>query len=158
MTRTMRRVIPLAVAAVLACQGAYAQGYYTRDPYAHHGAQPPLASPDVADDAVVSDFIKTAEDAIGEYRYDVAQDAIEKAQTRILSRSTRLFHTHTPDHRPIVEVLSQALSQLKARDYRDCEISLNNAYQAARDEEAEMHHRADRRQYLDDGEYDRDDR
>jgi hypothetical protein len=75
---------------------------------------PPLVGPDASPRA----FLLAARDALAAGRTGAAQEALERAQTRLLDRSVPLFQTDTPDRSPLVDQISAALHALGARDWQ----------------------------------------
>lgn len=80
--------------------------------------QPRLALPDppVADNAPIGAFLRAAQTALITGRLGEAQEALERAQTRMLDRSVPLFQTNNPSQDPGVTAVTQALRALAAGD------------------------------------------
>jgi hypothetical protein len=77
---------------------------------------PNLPSPLLGPDASPRAYLLAARDALAAGRTGAAQEALERAQTRLLDRSVPLFQTDTPDRSPLVDQISAALRALGNRD------------------------------------------
>ena len=77
---------------------------------------PRLPSPQVGENASARAYLIAARNALAAGRTGEAQEALERAQTRLLDRSVPLFQTNTPDRSPAVEQISAALQALGRRD------------------------------------------
>jgi hypothetical protein len=75
-----------------------------------------LPNPPVEDDAAVSAFLLAARNALAAGRSGEAQEALERAETRLLDRSVPLFQTNTPSEDPLVADVQQALRLLGTGD------------------------------------------
>lgn len=95
--------------------------------------QPRLALPDppVADNASVATFLRAAQTALITGRLGEAQEALERAQTRMLDRSVPLFQTNNPSQDPGVTAVTQALRALSAGDREATLRHIQAAMQAA---------------------------
>ena len=78
---------------------------------------PHLPSPPVADNAGPRQYLMAARTAIAAHRTGEAQQALEMAETRALDRSVVPSAAQTPDQRPVVAQISQALDALGKRDW-----------------------------------------
>ncbi|HVZ09468.1 hypothetical protein [Rhodopila sp.] len=74
---------------------------------------PNLPSPAVPQDNP-SDFVQAAINALASGATGKAQQSMEMAQTRLLSRSVPMGQTGVPDTSPVVAQISQALRELGA--------------------------------------------
>jgi hypothetical protein len=75
---------------------------------------PNLPSPQLGPNAAAADFLRAADDALRAGRTGEAQQALEMAQTRLLSRSVPQGQTNNPSADPAVAQISQALQALAA--------------------------------------------
>jgi hypothetical protein len=76
----------------------------------------PLPSPNLPEGAKPSDALRAAQAAMAAGRIGEAQEALEKAETRMLDRSVELGQTNNPSDNPTVGQISQALQALAAHD------------------------------------------
>jgi len=79
----------------------------TRSPIA-----PTLPAPDVGPDATPQQLLLAARNALAAGRTGMAQEAMERAQTRLLDRSTPFMQTNVPSTNPAVLQISAALRAL----------------------------------------------
>ena len=77
---------------------------------------PTLPEPSVGEDATPQQLLVAARRALAAGRTGEAQEAMERAQTRLLDRSTPLFQTDRPSTHPGVAQISVALRALGAGD------------------------------------------
>lgn len=77
---------------------------------------PTLPAPDVAENATPQQLLLAARAALAAGRTGQAQEAMERAQTRLLDRATPLFQTDRPSTNPAVAEISAALRALGAGD------------------------------------------
>jgi hypothetical protein len=75
---------------------------------------PTLPDPDVGENATPQQLLAAARQALAIGRTGQAQEALERAQTRLLDRDTPLFQTNTPSNHPAVIHISNALKALGA--------------------------------------------
>jgi hypothetical protein len=97
---------------------------------------PNLPSPPVGPNANAADYLAAARNALSAGRTGEAQQALEMAQTRLLSRSVPLFQTNTPSANPVVQQISQALQALGVGDTSRCMQLIDAAIPNARMAEA----------------------
>ena len=76
---------------------------------------PRLPSPDAVGTSP-EDFLKAAQRALAAGRTGQAQEALERAQTRLLTRSTSASDASIPDNTPVVRQITEALTALGRRD------------------------------------------
>jgi len=76
---------------------------------------PRLPSPDAASNTPEA-FLMAAQRALAAGRTGQAQEALERAETRLLTRSTEPSMANTPDSAPMVMQISQARQALARRD------------------------------------------
>lgn len=77
---------------------------------------PTLPEPSVGENATPQQLLLAARAALAAGRTGEAQEAMERAQTRLLDRVTPLFQTDRPSTNPAVTQISVALRALGARD------------------------------------------
>jgi hypothetical protein len=77
---------------------------------------PNLPSPAIGPNANAVDFLRAAQSALQAGRTGEAQQSLEMAQTRLLSRSVPMGQTSNPSDNPAVAQISQALRALSAGD------------------------------------------
>ncbi len=77
---------------------------------------PTLPEPAVGENATAQQLLLAARAALIAGRSGEAQEAMERAQTRLLDRATPLFQTDRPSTHPGVAQISLALRALGARD------------------------------------------
>jgi hypothetical protein len=82
----------------------------------HSLIAPNLPSPQLGPDANAVDFLRAAQSALQAGRTGEAQQSLEMAQTRLLSRSVPMGQTNNPSDHPAVSQISQALRALSAGD------------------------------------------
>ena len=82
----------------------------------HSLIAPNLPSPQLGPDANAVDFLRAAQSALQAGRTGEAQQSLEMAQTRLLSRSVPMGQTTNPSDHPAVSQISQALRALSAGD------------------------------------------
>ena len=80
----------------------------------------PLPSPDLPEGAKPSDELRAAQGALAAGRTGEVEEALERAQTRMLDRSVALGQTNYPSDNPTVGQISQARQALAARDRSGC--------------------------------------
>jgi hypothetical protein len=77
---------------------------------------PTLPSPDVGPGASPVSFLQAARGALAAGRTGEAQEALERAQTRLLDRSVPFMQTNQPTSDPAVAQISSALRALSSGD------------------------------------------
>lgn len=75
-----------------------------------------LPAPDVEDDAPPRAFLAAAKQALGAARFDVAMEALERAESRALIRSVRPSLAGVPSDQKIVKDIQAARHALDAGD------------------------------------------
>jgi hypothetical protein len=90
----------------------------------------PLPSPDLPPGSTPSDYLRAAQAALATGQYGEAEDALEKAQTRILDRSVPLFQTNSVSDNPATVAIAQARQALQAHDRAGCMQSIQTALAA----------------------------
>ena len=124
-----RRFICSAVTAGVLAAPAFAQS----PPY---GSEPPgqvrqaLPAPPVDEGADAAAFLRAAQGALAAGRIGETQEAMERAQTRLLDRSVPLGQTGIPSDHPAVKLISQGLQALAAGDRMTCARMIQAALQA----------------------------
>jgi hypothetical protein len=77
---------------------------------------PSLPVPPVGENASAEDLLNAARSALVRGRTGEAQEAMERAQTRLLDRSVPLFKTDRPSTHPAIPLISQAIKALGVGD------------------------------------------
>ena len=77
---------------------------------------PSLPLPSVDENASPEELLHAARSAIARGRTGEAQEAMERAQTRLLDHSVPLFKTNQPSTHPAIPLISEALHALGAGD------------------------------------------
>ena len=147
----MRTVSSLLVAAVLALAGPAARAQ-TPGPDAATGMSGPasnrasnidradtpggiaphLPGPDVPEDSGPDSLLRAADRALAEHRTGAAQEALERAETRLLDRSTEIDASSRPDQDPRVVHISAALQALGRGDIAAARAGIEVAMQGDR--------------------------
>jgi hypothetical protein len=92
---------------------------------------PNLPSPSVGESANAVDFLRAAQSALQAGHTGEAQQSLEMAQTRLLSRSVPMQQTSNPSDNPAVMQISQALRALAAGDRAQTMQLIQSAIPAA---------------------------
>jgi hypothetical protein len=79
---------------------------------------PRLPTPPVGDNAGPRQFLTVAEQALARGHTGEAQEALERAETRLLDRSTDPNAVNTPDSGPMIRQITDALNALGRGDTR----------------------------------------
>lgn len=90
-----------------------------------------LPTPAVDDNAAARDFLIAARNALAAGRTGEAQEALERAETRLLDRSVPLFQTTTPIQDPMAERIQRVLHTLATGDRMQAMQVLEQAIAAA---------------------------
>ena len=77
---------------------------------------PRLPAPPVSPDADATAFLQAAQRDLDARRTGAAQEALERAETRLLDRSTDATQVNTPDRNPTVDTIAQARQALGRHD------------------------------------------
>lgn len=77
---------------------------------------PALPSPPVGPNASATDYLTAAQSALSRNRTGEAQEALENAETLLLSRSVPQNAVNTPDQSPAVQNINAALHALASND------------------------------------------
>jgi hypothetical protein len=77
---------------------------------------PRLPAPPVPENAPPKDFIQAALNALAAGRTGEAQEAMERAESRVLTRSVRPSRANQPSQQPLVQQLAQARQALGANN------------------------------------------
>ena len=77
---------------------------------------PALPSTDLGPNASASDYLRAAQNALASGQTGRAQEALENAETRLLTRSTPMGMSGQPDQNPAVNNINSALQSLGAHD------------------------------------------
>jgi hypothetical protein len=80
----------------------------------------PLPSPDQTQGNRPSDYLRAAQSALTGGRTGEAEEALERAQTRMLDRSVPLGQTNDASDNPTIGQISQARQALAARNRVAC--------------------------------------
>ena len=82
-------------------------------------------------------YLQAAQQDLRQHRGGAAQEAMERAETRLLDRSVPLGQGNAPDQAPAVQEITQALDALGHRDWRMAQQHLDAALQHAQMAETE---------------------
>ncbi len=77
------------------------------------------------------DFLKAAKQDVQHRRGAAAEQALEKAETRLLDRSTLASEANQPDSSPAVQAISQAIAAVGKRDWQTARQQIDTALQQA---------------------------
>jgi hypothetical protein len=81
---------------------------------------PALPAPPVAEANRPSDYLRAAQSALAAGRTGEAEEALERAQTRMLDRSVPLGQTNDPSDNPTIGQISQARQALAGHNRAAC--------------------------------------
>ena len=135
----MNRVSTLTIVLALAATPALAQTTDTgRQPMStqptnvgpgdtHTLWSPSLPAPPVGPDAPLSAYVQAARSAVAAGRLGEAQEAIERAESRALTRSVRPSMASDPSHQPLVQQLAEARQMVAAHDSAGAARKLDEA-------------------------------
>jgi hypothetical protein len=119
----MRRLIftvfataSIAAAAAQAQQPASTRASNTGADTGAPQSAPRLPVAPLDDNSTAEQWLVAARSAIALGQTGKAQEAMERAQTRLLDRSVPLFRTNTPSTHPAIPLISQATRALGAGD------------------------------------------
>jgi hypothetical protein len=90
-----------------------------------------LPTPDLPEGSKPSDYLRAAQGALAAGHTGMAEEALERAQTRLLDRSVPLFQTDNPSSNPISQQITQARQALAARDRGACMQLIQTAIASA---------------------------
>lgn len=94
----------------------------TTTPYAAR-----LPSPDVNDNAAPRAFLEAARNALAAGRTGEAQEALERAETRLLIRSVKPSQANIPSGEPVIRQIAEARQALGNGDKAGCLDKINAA-------------------------------
>ena len=77
---------------------------------------PRLPTPPAGDDATIRQYLLDARQALAEGRTGTAQEALERAETRMLDRAVPAPRLHQPNRSPLVEQVAAARQALGTND------------------------------------------
>jgi hypothetical protein len=97
----------------------------------HSTIAPRLPTPPVADNAGARQFLTVAERALTRGRTGEAQEALERAETRLLDRSTAPGAENTPNSGPMIQQITDALNALGRGDTRQAQQIVASAISSA---------------------------
>lgn len=112
------------------------------EPMAHHASNidradthseiaPRLPAPPVGENAGPERYLAAAQKAIRAHRTGEAQEALERAETRLLDRSAPAGAANAPDQGPAIQHINDALHALAGRNYAAAEQATNQAMSAS---------------------------
>lgn len=87
---------------------------------------PRLPAPDAVGNTP-EDFLRAAQRALAAGRTGQAQEALERAETRLLTRTTSASDANVPDNSPMVKQISEARNALGRRDTAAARQAINTA-------------------------------
>jgi hypothetical protein len=125
----MRTLVFCSWLCVILSSAAFAQqtNFDSRDGV----PQRSLPSPDLPDSSKPSDYLRAAQGALASNHPREAEEALERAQTRMLDRSVPLGETGNPSDNPTSVLIAQARQALTARDRANCMNLLQQALTSA---------------------------
>ncbi len=100
----------------------------TRSPIAPR--LPGAAAPGI--NATAGEELATAQTALSQHRTGAAQEALERAETRLLDRSTPAGMTDVPAQNPVVQTISQAREALGHHDIARAQTLVSKAMMEVR--------------------------
>ena len=120
-----------------------------REPMARHASNigtadtrgevaPRLPEPDLGPNAGPVQYLQAAQNALQRRHSGMAQEAMERAETRLLDRATAPSAANQPDNAPAVQEITAALEALGRRDWQGADQHLNAALQHAQMAENEQ--------------------
>jgi hypothetical protein len=95
---------------------ASGQASHTDSSNARSTIAPRLPTPPVGADADAASFLHAAQRDLDARRTGAAQEALERAETRLLDRSTDPSQVNAPDRSPTVDTIEQARQALGRHD------------------------------------------
>lgn len=93
----------------------------------HSDIAPALPAPSVGPDATADQLLQAAKMSLDNHQSGAAQEALERAETRLLDRSTAPSDASAPDQRPRVQAISQALNAIGRRDWPAAHAAIDSA-------------------------------
>jgi hypothetical protein len=102
----------------------------------HGEIAPALPAPALGPNATPEQYLQAAQRALQQRRGGAAQEALERAETRLLDRATAPSRANEPDTAPAVREISQAIDALGRRDWQAASQHTDAAMQAARTAQA----------------------
>ncbi len=93
----------------------------------HSDIAPALPAPSVGPDATADQLLQAAKMSLDQHHSGAAQEALERAETRLLDRSTAPSAAGSPDQRPRVQAISQALSAIGRHDWPAAHSAIDSA-------------------------------
>jgi hypothetical protein len=93
----------------------------------HSDIAPALPAPSVGPDATADQLLQAAKMSLDNHQSGAAQEALERAETRLLDRSTAPSDASAPDQRPRVQAISQALNAIGRHDWQAAHAAIDNA-------------------------------
>ena len=92
---------------------------------------PPLPTPDLPEGSKPSDYLRAAQGALATGHTAMAEEALERAETRLLDRSVPLFQTDNPSNNPLTQQITQARQALAVHDRAACMQLIQTAIASA---------------------------
>jgi hypothetical protein len=88
---------------------------------------PALPVPPVGPNATPEQYLRAAQTALDRHQSGEAQEALERAETRLLDRSTSPDRANAPDERPRIRLITQALDAIGHRDWHAAHQAVDQA-------------------------------
>lgn len=88
---------------------------------------PALPIPPVGPNATPEQYLRAAQTALDHHESGQAQEALERAETRLLDRSTAPDRAGSPDERPRIRLITEALDAIGHRDWHVAHEKVNQA-------------------------------
>ena len=95
----------------------------------HSVIAPRLPAPPLSPNATAAQFLRVARTALHRHATGEAQEALERAETRLLDRSTAPTAADTPDSAPAIHLITQARDALGHRHWAQADEAIASALQ-----------------------------
>jgi hypothetical protein len=92
---------------------------------------PQLRAPPLGPDATPAQLLQQAHVALTQKRSGEVQEALERAETRLLDRATAPSAAGTPDSAPAIQQIARARAALGRQDWQQADLAIAAALQAA---------------------------
>jgi hypothetical protein len=79
---------------------------------------PPLPVPSLGPEATPGQYLQAAQQEVTRHHAGAAQEALERAETRLLDRATAPSRADQPDNAPAIQDISQAIAAVRKHDWQ----------------------------------------